>query len=86
MKLIADCVFSVLHVGWSLLQELCSSSVLRLGQADLTASCCDKLAEVIVGKPSLQELDVSYSHIGDEGVLKLCEAVKNPNCHLKYLM
>nr|XP_020639778.1 ribonuclease inhibitor isoform X2 [Pogona vitticeps] len=95
----ANSVLKELHIGGNklgdegvidlcegVLNPSCNLQSLWLGQADLTASCCDKLAEVIVGKPSLQELDVSYSHIGDEGVLKLCEAVKNPNCHLKYLI
>ncbi|KAG8125644.1 hypothetical protein E2320_020776 [Naja naja] len=59
---------------------------LWLGQSSITEVCCDALAKLIVEKPSLRELDVSYSHIGDEGVLKLCEAVKNPNCNLKYLI
>ncbi|XP_062973138.1 ribonuclease inhibitor [Elgaria multicarinata webbii] len=64
----------------------CNLQSLWLGQAGLTAACCDKLAALIVGKPSLKELDVGYSHIEDEGVRKLCEAVKNPNCQLKYLI
>ncbi|XP_007442697.1 ribonuclease inhibitor-like isoform X1 [Python bivittatus] len=64
----------------------CKLESLWLGQSSLTAVCCEALAKVIVEKPSLLELDVSYSHIGDEGVFKLCEAVKNPNCNLKYLI
>ncbi|KAJ7344309.1 hypothetical protein JRQ81_000259 [Phrynocephalus forsythii] len=76
----------VIYLCEGILNPGCNLQTLWLGQSDLTASCCSKLAEVIVRKPSLQELDVSYSHIGDEGVLKLCEAVRNPNCHLKYLI
>ncbi|XP_039187175.1 ribonuclease inhibitor-like isoform X2 [Crotalus tigris] len=64
----------------------CNLESLWLGQSSLTAVCCDALAKLIVEKPCLRELDVSYSQIGDEGVLKLCEAVKNPNCNLKYLI
>lgn len=64
----------------------CKLESLWLGHSSLTAVCCEALAKVIVEKTSLLELDVSYSHIGDEGVFKLCEAVKNPNCNLKYLI
>ncbi|XP_042301381.1 ribonuclease inhibitor [Sceloporus undulatus] len=99
LALSANSVLKDLHIGGNklgdagviqlcegILNPTCNLQSLWLGQSDLTAACCDKLAEVIVGKPSLQELDVSYSHIGDEGARKLCEAVKSPNCHLKYLI
>ncbi|XP_034508589.1 ribonuclease inhibitor-like, partial [Ailuropoda melanoleuca] len=59
----------------------CHLESLWLGQSNLSAVCCEALARLIVEKPSLLELDVSYSQIGDEGVLKLCEAVENPNCN-----
>ncbi|XP_060625651.2 ribonuclease inhibitor isoform X2 [Anolis sagrei] len=76
----------VIQICEGVLSPTCNLQSLSVGQSQLTAACCDKLAEVIAGKPCLQELDVSYSHIGDEGAMKLCEAVKNPNCHLKYLI
>lgn len=61
-------------------------SFLRLGNAELTAACCDKLAALIVTNQHLEELDVSNNSLEDEGVRKLCEAVRNPNCQLKILM
>lgn len=95
----ANSVLKDLHIGGNrlgdegvislcegVLSPGCNLQTFWLGQSDVTAACCDKLAEVIVGKPCLQELDVSYSHIEDEGALKLCEAVKSPNCHLKFLI
>ncbi|XP_053251326.1 ribonuclease inhibitor [Podarcis raffonei] len=80
------CDAGVTDLCEGVLSPSCNLQSLWLGQSELTEVCCDKLAEVIVGKPCLQELDVSYSHIGDEGVRKLCEAVRSPNCNLKYLI
>ncbi|XP_070621835.1 ribonuclease inhibitor isoform X2 [Erythrolamprus reginae] len=76
----------VIEICEGLSSPSCNLESLWLGQSSITAGCCDALAKLIVDKSSLRELDVSYSHIGDEGVLKLCEAVKNPNCNLKYLI
>lgn len=61
-------------------------SSLRLGNSELTLACCDKLASIIVAKQCLEELDLSNNMLEDEGVRKLCEAVRNPNCQLKLLM
>ncbi|XP_061465964.1 ribonuclease inhibitor isoform X2 [Rhineura floridana] len=80
------CDAGAIQLCEGVLSPACNLQSLWLGQSELTSACCEKLATLIVGKPCLQELDVSYSHIGDEGVRKLCEAVRNPNCHLKYLI
>ncbi|XP_058012659.1 ribonuclease inhibitor isoform X1 [Ahaetulla prasina] len=76
----------VIEICEGVMSPNCNLDSLWLGQSSVTAVCCDALAKLIVEKSSLRELDVSYSQIGDEGVLKLCEAVKNPNCNLKYLI
>lgn len=58
----------------------------RLGNCDITAACCATLANVMVTKQNLTELDLSYNTLEDEGVMKLCEAVRNPNCKMQQLM
>lgn len=69
-----------------LMNPNCHLQAIWLGNAELTSACCDKLAAVIVANQSLEELDVSNNSLEDEGVRKLCEAVRNPNCQLKMLI
>ncbi|XP_044281847.1 ribonuclease inhibitor [Varanus komodoensis] len=76
----------VIQLCEGVMSPTCKLRSLWLGLSGLTSACCGTLAQVMVGKPCLEELDVSYSQIEDEGARILCEAVKNPNCHLKYLM
>ncbi|KAL8170136.1 UNVERIFIED_CONTAM: hypothetical protein K2H54_064485 [Gekko kuhli] len=88
-----------LHIGGNNLQDEgvaqlcdglmdpnCTLQSLWLGNSELTPACCDKLATVIAAKQCLKELDVSNNPLEDAGVHKLCEAVKNPNCHLQHLI
>lgn len=81
-------VVVVFFFAWGLKFPLCCalSSPFRLGNCDLTAACCATLATLMVAKPCLTELDLSYNTLEDEGVRKLCEAVRNPNCKLQQLM
>ncbi|KAJ6665006.1 hypothetical protein lerEdw1_005237 [Lerista edwardsae] len=69
-----------------LMNPNCHLQSLWLGNAELTAACCDKLAALIVTNQHLEELDLSNNSLESEGVRKLCEAVRNPNCQLKLLI
>ncbi|XP_046774216.1 ribonuclease inhibitor isoform X3 [Gallus gallus] len=69
-----------------LLHPNCNIHSLWLGNCDITAACCATLANVMVTKQNLTELDLSYNTLEDEGVMKLCEAVRNPNCKMQQLI
>lgn len=76
----------VAHLCEGLMNPNCNLRSLWLGNSELTLACCDKLASIIVAKQCLEELDLSNNMLEDEGVRKLCEAVRNPNCQLKLLI
>lgn len=62
------------------------SSPCRLGNCDLTAGCCATLATAMATKQCLTELDLSYNPLEDEGIRKICEALKKPSCNVQQLM
>lgn len=37
-------------------------------------------------KQCLTELDLSYNPLEDEGIRKICEALRNPSCNVQQLM
>ncbi|XP_025054383.1 ribonuclease inhibitor-like isoform X4 [Alligator sinensis] len=69
-----------------LLDTNCNLETIWLGESELTAACCDSLAAVISTKQCLRYLGLDLNRLENEGVRKLCEAVRSPNCKLKYLM
>ncbi|NXL93452.1 RINI inhibitor, partial [Alectura lathami] len=69
-----------------LLHPNCNIHSLWLGNCNITAACCATLVKVMVTKECLKELDLSYNCLEDEGVKKLCEGVRNPNCKLQHLI
>ncbi|KAM7108464.1 ribonuclease inhibitor isoform 4-T6 [Ciconia maguari] len=69
-----------------LLHPTCNIQSLWLGNCDLTAACCATLATVMATKQCLTELDLSYNSLEDEGVRKICEALRNPNCNVQQLI
>ncbi|XP_066485293.1 ribonuclease inhibitor-like isoform X2 [Tiliqua scincoides] len=69
-----------------LMNPNCQLQSLWVGNAELTAACCDQLAAVLVTNQHLEELELCNNWLENEGVLKLCEAVRNPNCKLKMFM
>ncbi|XP_026705990.1 ribonuclease inhibitor [Athene cunicularia] len=69
-----------------LLHPNCNLQFLCLGNCDLTAASCATFATIMTTKQSLTELDLSYNPLSDEGVRKLCEAVRNPSCYVQHLI
>ncbi|XP_075034553.1 uncharacterized protein LOC142095507 [Mixophyes fleayi] len=56
---------------------------LRLYGCDLTSSSCDDLCSLITTTRSLASLDLAGNQFQDPGVKLLCEALRNPSCHLQ---
>ncbi|XP_044872096.1 ribonuclease inhibitor isoform X1 [Mauremys mutica] len=69
-----------------LMNPNCNLRSLWLGNCSLSAACCGSLATILSSKPSLTELDLSNNSLEDEGVKKLCESLKHPNCKLQQLV
>ncbi|XP_057227458.1 ribonuclease inhibitor isoform X1 [Malurus melanocephalus] len=81
---LGDAGVEILSEG--LMHPNCNIQSLWLGNCDLTASCCATLANIMATKPCLTELDLSYNPLGDEGIRKICEAVRKPSCNLQQLI
>uniref|UniRef100_A0A4W3J1H5 NACHT domain-containing protein n=1 Tax=Callorhinchus milii TaxID=7868 RepID=A0A4W3J1H5_CALMI len=61
------------------------SLISRLQGNDLTADCTEDLASVISINLSMTELSLSRNKLGDSGVKRLCESLRNPKCKLQSL-
>ncbi|KAM8807501.1 ribonuclease inhibitor [Eudromia elegans] len=81
---LGDAGIELLREG--LLHPNCNIQSLWLGNCDLTADCCTTLATIMVTKQCLTELDLSYNTLEDDGMRKICEALRNPNCKLQQLI
>ncbi|KAM6154474.1 LOW QUALITY PROTEIN: NACHT, LRR and PYD domains-containing protein 12 [Erethizon dorsatum] len=63
----------------------CRLRTLWLKICHLTAAACEDLASALSANPSLTELDLGLNDLGDPGVLRLCEGLKQPQCRLQTL-
>ncbi|NWW97776.1 NLRP3 protein, partial [Caloenas nicobarica] len=59
--------------------------VLRLRWCRLSRSCCAELAELLACHPSLAQLELGDSALGDTGVRLLCQGLQQPGCRLRVL-
>ncbi|KFP73142.1 NACHT, LRR and PYD domains-containing protein 3, partial [Acanthisitta chloris] len=59
--------------------------VLRLQWCRLSESCCAELAALLAEHPSLAQLELGDSTLGDGSVHLLCEGLRSPGCHLRVL-
>lgn len=57
----------------------------RLWQCRLTEASCGALAAVLAASPSLTELHLGANELGDGGVQRLCEGLRDPACRLQML-
>ncbi|XP_006124919.2 ribonuclease inhibitor isoform X1 [Pelodiscus sinensis] len=81
---VGDAGVEIIHEG--LMSPNCNLRSLWLGNCDLSAACCGHLATIISSKQCLTELDLSNNALEDEGVKKLCEALRQPGCKLQQLV
>ncbi|XP_063813975.1 NACHT, LRR and PYD domains-containing protein 3-like isoform X2 [Pseudophryne corroboree] len=61
----------------------CILQELRLGNCDLTSSCCADLRSVLITHHSLITLDLSNNDLEDSGIKLLCEGLRHPACNLR---
>ncbi|KAM8788776.1 NACHT, LRR and PYD domains-containing protein 4 [Rhynchonycteris naso] len=69
----------------ALLHPRCHLENLGLGACKLTSACCEDLASVLVGSPTLRTLNLSRNTLDRDGVVVLCEALRHPECRLQML-
>lgn len=58
----------------------------RLGKCDITEDSCEDLASVLVHNKKLRLVSLVDNALKDQGVMVLCEALKNPDCALETLL
>ncbi|NXT40885.1 NAL12 protein, partial [Pelecanoides urinatrix] len=63
----------------------CKLKTLRLWRCRLTEASCGALATVLPASPSLTELHLGDNELGDGGVRRLSEGLRDPACRLQTL-
>ncbi|KAL6470853.1 hypothetical protein MHYP_G00219720, partial [Metynnis hypsauchen] len=64
----------------------CRAHTVKLRQCSITEEGCAALSSVLCSNPShLIELDLSENKLGNSGVKKICEMLKNQSCKLQRL-
>uniref|UniRef100_A0A4W2CK76 NLR family pyrin domain containing 9 n=1 Tax=Bos indicus x Bos taurus TaxID=30522 RepID=A0A4W2CK76_BOBOX len=70
----------------ALKHPMCNIEELMLGKCDITGEACEDIASVLVHNKKLNLLSLCDNALKDDGVLVLCEALKNPDCALEALL
>ncbi|XP_059805489.1 NLR family CARD domain-containing protein 3-like isoform X2 [Hypanus sabinus] len=63
----------------------CKLEKLELHRTGLTENCCEELVLILRTSERLKTLELGYNNLGDVGVQRLSEALKDPNCKLQRL-
>ncbi|XP_078506370.1 ribonuclease inhibitor-like [Lissotriton helveticus] len=61
----------------------CRIQKLWIWHCSMTDACCEDLASVLYASPSLTHLEMCGNEIGDDGVRKICEGLKDPGCKMQ---
>ncbi|XP_052052605.1 NACHT, LRR and PYD domains-containing protein 1a-like [Apodemus sylvaticus] len=80
-------------LSYSVVHSLCKAlrhpvfqlKALWLVDCGLTSRYCSLLASVLSARSSLTELNLQLNDLGDDGVIVLCEGLRNRACNLKIL-
>ncbi|XP_075393927.1 NACHT, LRR and PYD domains-containing protein 11-like [Tenrec ecaudatus] len=75
----------VLTLIISLLTHTCQLQELELCGCFFNTYICPQLSKVIMTSVNLRSLELGSNHIGDAGLLLLCDALTHPNCKLQNL-
>lgn len=54
----------------------------RLEECMLTGACCASLASVLTSSKTLKKINLLGNNLGDEGIVRLLEALGHPECVL----
>ncbi|XP_044116182.1 NACHT, LRR and PYD domains-containing protein 14 [Neovison vison] len=63
----------------------CNIERLGLEYCGLTSLCCQDLSSVFRSNQNLIKINLRQNTLGHEGVMKLCEVLRSPECKLKVL-
>ncbi|KAF7655643.1 hypothetical protein LDENG_00053050 [Lucifuga dentata] len=64
----------------------CKLRKINLSVCRLTEACCEDLVSVLTsGTSQLCVLEIMFNEIGDQGLMKLCQALHSPQCKLQEL-
>uniref|UniRef100_A0A4W3GHX9 Uncharacterized protein n=1 Tax=Callorhinchus milii TaxID=7868 RepID=A0A4W3GHX9_CALMI len=63
----------------------CKIQRLWLDSNNLTADCTEDLTSAFSTNHTLTELNLNNNNLGDCGVKRLCEALRNPECKIQRL-
>ncbi|XP_042201928.1 NACHT, LRR and PYD domains-containing protein 3-like [Callorhinchus milii] len=80
---LGDC--GVMRLCEALRNPECKIQRLWLHRNRLTADCTEELTSALSTNHSLTELNLSDNKLGDCGVKRLCEALRNPECKIQRL-
>uniref|UniRef100_A0A4W3INC7 Uncharacterized protein n=1 Tax=Callorhinchus milii TaxID=7868 RepID=A0A4W3INC7_CALMI len=61
----------------------CKIKRLWLDRNNLTADCTEDLTSALSTNHSQMDLQLSYNNLGDCGVKRLCDALRNPECKIQ---
>ncbi|XP_006901909.1 PREDICTED: NACHT, LRR and PYD domains-containing protein 9-like [Elephantulus edwardii] len=64
---------------------MCNIEKIILNECGLSYVFCDYIAQILLWNRSLTLLDLGSNNLSDRGANSLCEALKNPECHLQEL-
>nr|XP_010960235.1 NACHT, LRR and PYD domains-containing protein 9 [Camelus bactrianus] len=70
----------------TLRHPMCSIEKLMLGKCDITDQACRDIASVLVHNKKLKLLSLVQNPVKNEGVMALCDALKDPRCALEMLL
>nr|XP_023501716.1 NACHT, LRR and PYD domains-containing protein 14 isoform X4 [Equus caballus] len=63
----------------------CNIQRLRLEYCGLTSLCCQDLSSTLSSNQRLIKINLTQNTLGCEGIMKLCEVLKSPECKLQVL-
>nr|XP_051679495.1 NACHT, LRR and PYD domains-containing protein 14 [Oryctolagus cuniculus] len=63
----------------------CNIQKLGLAYCGLTSLCCRDLSSTLISNQRLRKINLTQNPLGSEGIKKLCEVLRSPQCKLQTL-
>ncbi|XP_069755406.1 NLR family CARD domain-containing protein 3-like isoform X1 [Narcine bancroftii] len=73
------------HLCTAIKDDGCKLEKIELHQTGLTEKCCADLASALRTSQRVIYLELGYNNLGNRGIQRLSEALKDPNCKLQTL-